>query len=163
MSVRNLGELGINLQKIITRLIANEDLVKLLYYTNPDPLSQPELSREQKSQEVFEKLIKVVPLVTAREDSRSVVAVYVTRGAKFSGNKEFRNITITVDVIVPLSTWLIKDSNLRPFAILGKIQESLDGKTINQFGKLESGDFSLVDLTEETSIHRIVFSLTEYD
>jgi hypothetical protein len=36
MGVRNCGELGINLQKICSRLLANDDLLKLLYYTETD-------------------------------------------------------------------------------------------------------------------------------
>jgi hypothetical protein len=39
MGVRNLGEMGINLQKIIKRLLANQNLCKLLYYTDKDPLN----------------------------------------------------------------------------------------------------------------------------
>ena len=44
---RNLEEMGINLQKIITRLQKNQNLLKLLYYTDKDPLSQPDLTDEQ--------------------------------------------------------------------------------------------------------------------
>lgn len=163
MSVRNLGELGLHLQKITTRLIANDALVKLLYYPGQDPLAQDELTQEEKSEKIFNELIKIVPLVSTREDSRSTIVIYVGRGQKISGNKEFRNISITIDVIVPLSTWIIKDSNLRPFAILGQIQESLDGKIINKLGKLEGGDFDLVDITQENSVYRMTFNLTDYD
>ena len=35
--VRNLKELGPNLQKIVNRLQANQDLLKLLYYNDKDP------------------------------------------------------------------------------------------------------------------------------
>ena len=34
MSVRNNAELGENLQKIVARLMANDNLVKYLYYTD---------------------------------------------------------------------------------------------------------------------------------
>lgn len=48
MGVRNCEELGQNLQKIIMRLVSNEDLVKLLYYTDDNPLEHPALTTEQK-------------------------------------------------------------------------------------------------------------------
>ena len=38
MAVRNCVELGENLQKIVKRLLANDDLVKLLYYEQDDPM-----------------------------------------------------------------------------------------------------------------------------
>ena len=59
MSVRNNAELGENLQKIVARLMANDNLVKYLYYTDKDPLSHINLTEEQKRKEVFEKLIKI--------------------------------------------------------------------------------------------------------
>jgi hypothetical protein len=48
MAVRNCREIGENLQLIIKRLIANDNLVKLLYYTDADPLSHENLTAEQK-------------------------------------------------------------------------------------------------------------------
>ena len=163
MGVRNCGELGTSLQKIVSRLMENDDLVNLLYYEDKDPLSQVHLTKEQKQKEIFEQLIKIVPLVGTNTDSKSRLVVYITRGSKIAQNKEFKNIRINVSVFVPLTNWIIKDSNLRPFAILGQVQSSLDGKTINGLGKLSGGDFNLKLLTEEMSCYESVFELTEYD
>ena len=163
MSVRNCGELGANLQKIVTRLLSNDDLIKLLYYVDKDPLSQPALTKEEKQKNIYEKLLKITPRVVEDESNQSYIAIYVTRGSKVGGNNEFINIQITIDVVVPLETWIIKDSNLRPFAILGQIQESLEGKTINGLGKLTGGDFDLTRLTDKTSIYSQTFSIVQYD
>ena len=72
MAVRNCREIGENLQKIVSRLMANDRLVNLLYYTDKDPYSHPALTDEQKKEEVFEKLIKVVPRLGPKEDSHSM-------------------------------------------------------------------------------------------
>lgn len=162
MAVRNCGELGINLQKICARLLANDDLVKLLYHVDIDPLKQPALT-EQEKQKLFNDLICVVPRVGTREDSRSTIAVYVPSAKGISGNTEYRNVTIAIDVFVPLTHWIIKDSNLRPFAIMGEIQKSLRDKTINGLGKISGGDFDLTLLTDEMSGYRLVFNITEYE
>ena len=163
MGVRNCQELGINLQKIVSRLLANNDLVKLLYYENDDPLSGSDLSNEIKQKEIFEKLIKTVPKVGTKDTAKSVLVVYVQKAGKISGNKEFKNVTILVDIIVPLTQWYIRDNNLRPFAILGKVQESLDEKTINGLGKISGGDFSLNFVTDDVICYQQVFEITEYD
>ena len=55
MAVRKLQEMGENLQLIVKRLLANQTLLKLLYYTDKDPLSQPELTKDIIKEEVFEK------------------------------------------------------------------------------------------------------------
>lgn len=162
MGPRNCQELGINLQKICSRLLANDELVKLLYYTELDPLAQTNLTEEEK-QKLFNDLICVVPRVGTREDCRSVVAVYVPSATGLSGNAEFKTVTIAIDVFVPLTQWIIKNSNLRPFAIMGEIQKSLCGKTINGLGKIKGGDFDLTLLTDEMSSYRLMFSITEYE
>ena len=162
MSIRNCGELGLSLQKIVSRLMANNDLVNLLYFEDKDPLNHSPLTDKEKNEKIYENLIKIIPKVGTRDDSKSVIAVYITRGSKIVSNKEFTNITFTIDLFVPLTQWIIKDTNLRPFAILGQIQESLDGKTINGLGKLEGGDFDLILLTDEISAYRQTYSLTEY-
>ena len=163
MAVRNCAELGVNLQYIVKRLFANQDLLKLLYYTDKDPLSGADLTKEQIQNEVFEKLIKIVPRVGPHETAHSVVAVRVARGRGLEANSEFKNIVIGVEIFVPLTQWIIKDTNLRPFAIMGEIQKSLDGKKIEGLGKMVGGDFALNFLTEEIGAYEQTFVITSYD
>jgi hypothetical protein len=101
MSVRYYDELGENLQKIISRLMANDDLVKLLYYNDTDPLSHDNLTSEQKRLKVFNKLIKIVPRVTTQETTQSIITILVNNATTISSNKEFQNISITVEVFTP--------------------------------------------------------------
>ena len=162
MGVRNCQELGINLQKICTRLMSNDELLKLLYYEDQDPLNKPTLSEEQKKT-IFGNLITVIPKTNSRNDSCSAIALYIPKASQLSGNKEFKHVIVAIDVWVPLTQWIIKDNNLRPFAIMGEIQNSLNNKTVNGLGKISGGDFDLVALTEEMSIYKQTYIITEYD
>lgn len=161
--IRNLGEIGVNLQKILTRLQSNQNLLKLLYYTDKDPLSHPDLTTLQIQAEVFEKLIKIVPKVGPKETANSLIAIRVTRGTIMRDNDQFRNISFAIEVFVPMTQWFIKDSNLRPFAIMGEIQKSLVGKVINGMGKITGGDFSINFLTDEMSCYEMEFNIVEYE
>ena len=143
--------------------MANDNLVNLLYYSDKDPLNSPPLSKEQKKEEVYEKLIKIVPRIGSKEDAKSMITLRVVKGAKMSSNTEFKTIKICIETFVPLTQWFIKDSNLRPFAIMGEIEKSLDGKTVNGLGKIQGGDFDLNFLTEEMSSYEQVFWITEYE
>lgn len=163
MKERYLQDIGVNGQKIVRRLMANQNLVKLLYYTDKDPLSNPDLTPEQLQNEVFEKLIKIVPRVGPKETAHSIISVRFTRGRQNLMNNEFKDVTISIEVFVPLTQWIIKDTNLRPFAIMSEIQKSLDGKTIDGLGKMTGGDFDLNFLTEEISDYEQIFRLTSYD
>jgi hypothetical protein len=163
MGVRNCAEIGENLQKIVKRLMANDNLVNLLYYTDKDPLSQPHLTDQEKKEKVFEKLIKIVPRVGPKETANSIIAIRVVNGSKLNSNTEFRNVKIAVEVFVPLTQWIIKDTNLRPFAILGEIENSLEGKTVNGLGKIDGGNFDLNFLTEEIGAYEQTFWITTYE
>lgn len=162
-NTRNLIELGPNLQKIVSRLMANDRLVNLLYYTDKDPLAQEPLTNDQKREEIFEKLIKIVPRVGPKETAKSLITIRVANGQSIGNNKEFMNLTISIEVFVPLTQWILKSDNLRPFLILGEIKKSLNGKEINGLGKMSGGDFSLNFLTEEISCYEQIFRITQYD
>lgn len=163
MGVRNCKELGENLQKIVSRLMANDNLVKLLYYTDADPLSKTNLTDDQKKDFIFNKLIKIVPKVTVQETTQSIIAIHIANGLKINSNKEFKLIQIVIEVFTPWDQWIFKSSNLRPFAVLGEIQESLEGKTINGLGKISGGDFEVGYFTDEISCYKQTFDITTYD
>ena len=163
MNVRNCTDIGVNAQYIVKRLLANQNLLKLLYYTDKDPLSHEDLTQDQIQDEIFEKLVKIVPRVGPKETAHSIIAIRIARARGLASNSEFKNVNISVEVFVPMTQWIIKDTNLRPFAIMGEVQKSLNGKKIEGLGKLMGGDFSLNFLTEEISAYEQTFVLTSYD
>ena len=163
MDVRNCEDIGINAQYIIKRLLANQNLLKLLYYTDKDPLSHEDLTPEQIKEEVFGKLVKIVPRVGPKETAHSIIALRIARGRGLARNSEFKNVMISIETFVPMTQWIIKDTNLRPFAIMGEVQKSLNNKKIEGMGKLTGGDFDLNFLTEEISAYEQTFVLTSYD
>lgn len=163
MSARNLGELGLDLQKIVNRLQSNQNLLKLLYYTGKDPYSGADLSQSDIKNNIYEKLIKVVPRVGPKDTSTSVIALRVVNGNTNSQNNEFRDFVIAIEVFVPLTQWFIKDSNLRPFAIMGEIHKTLNHKVIDGLGKIIGGDFQINFLTDEISCYEMTYQITTYD
>ena len=163
MAVRKLQEMGENLQTIVKRLTANQNLLKLLYYTDKDPLNNQDLNEETIKTKVFNKLIKIVPKLDPKETATSIISFRVVRGRKTSTNGEFNNITINFEVFVPLTQWIIKDVSLRPFLIMSEIEKSLDGKTINGLGKMECMGFDINFLTTEISFYEMTFNIVTYD
>lgn len=161
-SVKNLKELGVNLQKIVSRLLANQNLLKLLYYTGKDPLAGENLTESQVENEIYEKLVKIVPRVGPKETANSLISLRVVRGRINEENNQILNLVLHIEVFVPMTQWFIKNSNLRPFAIMSEIQESLNNKVVNGLGRIQGGDFSLNFLTDEISCYEMEFQIIEY-
>ena len=162
-ATRNLDDLGLNLQKIISRLQNNQNLLKLIYYTGKDPISEPDLTQEQIKNEVYNKLIRIVPRIGSKDTAKSMITMRVVRGRGNPENSEFRDFEIDIEIFVPLTQWFIRDSNLRPFAIMGEIHKSLNNKTINGLGKMIGGDFQINFLTDEICSYEMVYYITSYD
>lgn len=162
-NVRNCEEIGLILQRIITKLINNDNLVKLLYYTDKEPLEHSSLTAAEKREKIYEKLIKITPRVGPKETANSIVVVHVAKGAMDPNNDQFRIFTVRIEVFVPLTQWIIKDDNLRPYKILGEIQKSLNNKDVNGIGKIDGGDFELNFLTDEISAYVQFFNFSIYD
>ena len=110
-----------------------------------------------------EKLIKVVPRVGPKETAQSLIALRVVRGTRNKENLEFQDLILQIEVFTPMTQWIIKDTNLRPFAIIGELQNSLDDKIINGLGRLMGGDFDLNFLTEEMSCYEVTYRITDYE
>ncbi|MBQ5917916.1 MAG: hypothetical protein IIW92_05110 [Lachnospiraceae bacterium] len=162
-NTRNLADVGPNLQKIVKRLQSNQKLLKLLYYTDKDPYEHDDLTDIQIREEIFEKLIKIIPRVGPKETAHSMIVLRLVNGRSNPGNNEFRDFRFDIEVFVPLTQWIIKDSNLRPYAIMGEIHESLNGKTVEGLGRISGGDFQINFLTEEMSAYEMNYYITSYD
>ena len=143
--------------------MANDELVNLLYYNDADPLAHTALTEAEKRAKIFNKLIKIVPKVGTKETTQSCIAIRVVRGSKIGSNHEFKDIQIAIEVFVPWDQWLFKSTNLRPFAIIGEIQTTLNGKKIDGLGKIMGGDFDLEFLTDEISAYEVAYDIVNYD
>lgn len=163
MSVRNSSELGENLILITKRLMANQNLLKLLYYSDKDPLSHEDLSEEVIKEEIFEKLIRVTPKLPPRGDAKSRIGLRLVKGIPNEENGEFREIFFSIEIFVPMTQWIIKNTNLRPFAIMGELEKSLKGKRVNGLGTIQGEGFKVGFFSDEMTCYQVDFLITTYD
>lgn len=163
--IRNYAELGQNLIKIFSVLKKDQELLRLLFYTDKDPLSKekPDITDEQYRSEIYEKLIKITPRVGSKETAQSVISVLIKDGRGLPENDEFLNVSFDIEIFTPLDQWIIKNSNLRIFAIMNRIQENLKGIKIDGLGKIDSTGFDLDFLTDEIGAYILHFEFLSYD
>lgn len=163
--VRYLQEMGPNLMKIIKRLLNNKELLKLLYYTDKDPLAEnkPEVSIKEAYKDGDNGIIRIVPIISDKDNAQSIITLRVLKGNPVSSNNEYLDIYFSVEVFVPNTQWIIKSENLRPFAIMGEVQKSLDNKRINGLGTISGNGFSVNFFTEDISSFIMNYSITQFN
>lgn len=163
--VRYLKEMGPNLIKIMKRLLTNQDLLRLLVYTDKDPLNpeKPEISPSEAYLNGDNGTVRIIPIIGAKETATSVVTLRVLKGVPSSNNSEFLDIYFSIEIFVPNEQWIIKDDNLRPYAIMGEIQKSLENKKINGLGTIRGSGFSVNFFTQEMSAFIMNYRITQYN
>lgn len=164
-SVRYLQELGPNLIKIMKRLLANQNLLRLLYYTDKDPLNKekPDVTQQQAYKNGDDGIVRITPIVANMDSSQSIITLRVLKGSPAQENSEYLEIFFVVEIFVPNEQWVMKGDNLRPYAIMGEIQKSLENKEINGLGKINGSGFSVNFFTEEICDHMMSFRITQFN
>lgn len=125
-----------DLFNIINKLLGNENLKRLLYYPTKDALEKPLLTKQQ-SLELMNKNIKVVPKILAEETVESYVIITFDNFFTNENNPEFRDNTITFDIICHMDTWVMNNYQLRPYKIMGEIDGMLNNSKLNGIGLVE--------------------------
>ena len=161
MSIRNSIEVGENLLKIANTLLSNTRLGRLLKYTDKNPFSEEHEDVSQK--ELLHNNIKVVPLVKEEENNTESVLVIVFNEGVVEDNKEFKKVSFSVMVYVPLSEWILNDINLRPFLIMSEIEKKLKEKRIESLGTIRYKGFSLHLVTDIMSCYRMEFEIDVFN
>jgi len=109
---------------IISYLLKNERLKKLLYYTDKNCLNRPNLNDKQ-TLELVENNIKLFPKLYIDPAVRTYITISFDNFVE-SGNPQFRDNTVEFDIICHMDQWNLGDFQLRPFKIAGEIDSMLN-------------------------------------
>lgn len=120
---------------ITNKILKNERLKRLLYYTTSDALMRPKLTEEE-SIELFNKHIKIIPRLQVDDLVRTYIIIVFNNFVPNDENPEFRNNTITFHIICHYDQWHLQDFQLRPYLIAGELDSMFEGKHLTGIGEL---------------------------
>lgn len=123
-------EKDINL--IMNKMLSNETLKRLLFYTSKDALKRNNISDEQ-TLELVGKNIKRVPKLEIDGDVLNYVIINFDNFTP-SSNPEFRDNIIEFDIICHFDQWELDNLQLRPYKIAGEIDSMFNGKKLTGIG-----------------------------
>lgn len=160
-STVNYGqEIGENLIKVCKKLLRNQNLCKLLVYTDLEPLSHPDLSQ---TIELMNRNIAVVPGTVATDESTESQLVVLFSSGGVTENPDNESLHLMIYVYVPYVNWLIAGNQLRPFAIMAEVRKSLQNRRINGLGEIRYDGFCINSLTDQMGSYTLEFYINAFN
>ena len=137
-----------DLDIIITSMLKNERLKKLLYYTVPTALDEPELTQKQ-SVELVKNNIKIIPKLYVDSSVLNYIIISFDNFVTNETNPEFRDNIISFDIICHFDQWNLGDFKLRPYKIAAEMDTLFNNKHLTGIGTLQFLGANQLMLTDE--------------
>lgn len=130
-----------DLDLIITKMLKNDRLKRLLYYPTKDCITNasgkcPNLTDEE-SIGLIDTQIRTVPRVALNDDIPVYVIISFDNFILNTTNPHFRDNTIEFDIVCDFDQWRIADGQLRPYRIAGEIDSMFNNTHLSGIGTLE--------------------------
>lgn len=120
---------------ITNEMLKNQDLLKLLYYTQPDCLKADDLTSEQILSMVNTK-IKIVPKLDITQDCPNQIIIVFSNFIPNINNPQFRDCSVTFNVLCHPDHWNLGNFQLRPYKIVGQLDAMFNNKKLTGIGTL---------------------------
>ena len=133
---------------IISELLKNERLKRLLYHTTPQAMTMPNLTPEE-TVELVGKNIKNIPKLYVDGSVLNYIIINFDNFTVNATNPEFRDNIIEFDIICHFDQWKLEDFKLRPYRIAAEIDSMFDQKHLTGIGELQFLGCSQIMLTDE--------------
>ena len=124
-----------DLELITNKMLKNERLKRLLYYTTKDALDKDNIG-EDASYELFENNIKIVPKLYIDNSVLNYIIITFDDFLPNNTNPEFRDNIISFNIICHYDQWKLKGMQLRPYKIAAELDSMFNNKYLTGIGKL---------------------------
>ena len=132
---------------IMSELLKNQRLKKLLFYNTKDALHRPDLTTEQTVM-LPGNHIKILPKIVVDKTLQTYLIVKFNTFRPNVRNSEFRDNIIEFDIVCHFDQWTLEDFQQRAFRIAAEIDTMFNKKHLTGIGVLQfvAGDtFVLTD------------------
>ena len=124
-----------DLSLIVKKIMSNQRLLKMLYYTQKDCLNAPDLSQQQIFS-MIDKQIKIVPKLDIEVECPNYIVITFNNFTPNKKNPEFRDFNISIDILCHPDHWNLGNFQLRPHKIAGEIDAMLNDQKLTGIGTL---------------------------
>lgn len=152
-------DLNTGMNEILTKITANQDICKLLYYNFEDALSRPDIEDTSILLAEESKLIYTDFYIPTTETiPKSYLITYLDNFRLDRSNIEFKEGILTFIVLTHMSLYQV-DGGKRLYAIINEIDEIFNETRITGFGKLFIDSCRITRANENISGYTVGYSL----
>lgn len=119
---------------VIDKILHNKNLVKLLYYTEPNCQKMPDLNQQQLLS-LINKQIRIVPVLPIVKECPTSVIITFDSFTPNAKNPQFRDCHLNFDILCHPDHWNLGDFQLRPYKIAGEIDAMINGQKLTGIGE----------------------------
>ena len=121
---------------IVSKILENQKLLKLLKFTQKDCLRAPDLGGED-IMKMIDKQIRIVPQLLIDEDCPNYLVISMDNFVGNSTNPEFRDCIIQFMILCHPDHWNLGNFALRPYKIAGELDAMFNRARLTGIGTLE--------------------------
>ena len=125
-----------DLDLIIKRMLKNDRLQKLLYYTTSRPLDQKALTEDQQI-ELINNNIKIIPKLYIDGSVLNYIIIDFDNFIPNRTNPEFRDNIISFTIVCHFDQWNLGDFDLRPNRIAAELDTLFNNTHLTGIGTLQ--------------------------
>ena len=124
-----------DLSLIVKKIMSNQRLLKMLYYTQKDCLNGKDLTESQIIS-MLDKQIRIVPKIEISQECPNYIVITFNNFTPNKKNPEFRDFNISIDILCHTGHWNLGNFQLRPHKIAGEIDAMLNDQKLTGIGTL---------------------------
>lgn len=152
-----------DLSLIVDRMMKNERLKKLIYYSVPNALEQPSVPQEE-AIKMLNSQIKIVPKVYIDKPEFCYVLISCSSFIENFTNPEFRNNTIVFTILCHFDQWNLGNFKLRPYAIAAELDSMFNNKHLTGIGEIKFVQANEINENDEFGGFEIIYqTIHAYD
>ena len=145
---------------VTEKMLSDQRLLKLLYYTQPDCQKGDNLTDAQKLS-LINKQIRIVPKLDIIEDCPNYVIIVFDNFTPNAKNPMFRDCTLSFDILCHPDHWNLGNFQLRPYKIAGELDKLFDNQKLTGIGTAQFIGANNLVLNEQlmglTLMYRVIY------
>lgn len=147
---------------IVSKMMKNERLKRLLHYTTSDCISKKNLTEEE-SLSMFNKEIRIIPRLALDGDVLNYVIVNFDHFTPNITNPYYRDNIIEFDIICHFDQWRLDGGQLRPYRIAAEIDSMFNETHLSGIGTLQFLSASQMIINDEFAGITLLYSAIHGD